>query len=189
MKLIKPFRNCFLNNVTQGFKPGEHEAVDIAGPYGTFLVAPFKARIERIVQLEEFNEALYKEKAESGCGLLMISVDDPTYRVSYWHCINTFLVKVGDIVEAGQPVARMGNTGAVYGSGHFYSFEERESEKPGIPTKGVHAHISMGIGDGKAGTTKNVAITDYIDWTLPVQYDLLTAIRSALQSIGNLLKK
>lgn len=190
MKLLPPFKGASPNNVTQGFTPKQHEAVDMSSSYGTPLVAPFKALIVHILEGHRLNGDT--QEVERGCGLLMTSVEDPTYRVAYWHCQPEFPVSIGQVVEAGTIVAFMGNTGAVYGDGHFYSVADREQEyvestPANLPKKGVHVHISMGIGDGTADGTKNVPITDYIDWTLPVNYDLLTAIWVTFKKINDII--
>lgn len=190
-KLCPPYKGAVPNNVTQGFSK-EHQAVDVTGNYGEFLVAPFKALVVHIQQRTTLDNDT--SDIAQGCGILMTAIDDPTYRVVYWHCIPTsFIVKVGDIVEMGQPVGQMGNSGMVYGSGQFYTVEEREQEyaeatPSNLPKKGVHVHISMGIGDGTADGTKNVDWRNYVDWTIPINFDLLTTIRLVLKNISNIIK-
>lgn len=190
MKLLPPFKGAVPNDVTQGFTPKQHAAVDISSSFGTPLVAPFRALIVRIVQGEHLDQTT--NEVQNGCGLLMTSVEDPTYRVSYWHCEPVFPVSAGDIVEAGSIVAFMGNTGYVTGSGMIYTPEEREKEylestPSNLPKKGVHTHISMGIGTGLADSTTNVDYRDYVDWTAQIHYDLLTAIMVTLRKIGNII--
>lgn len=191
LKLCPPYRGCNPNNVTQGFTPKLHEAVDVGGTFGTFLVAPFDAKIERITQATKFDEAA--NEVQNGCGLLMTAVADPSYRVVYWHCLPNFPVKAGDIVKQGTPVAQMGNTGYVVGNGMIYTVAEREKEysestPTNLPKKGVHAHISFGIGDGTADGTVNRDIREFIDWTAPISYDLKVAILGVLRNISKLFK-
>ena len=191
MKIVKPFKNCYPNSLTQGFTLKQHEACDYTGKFGEFLLAPFDCRIERMIRGEKLNGNT--QEVETGCGLLMISTENPNYRVSYWHCQPIFPVEIGELVKQGQPVAQMGNTGAVYGNGQFYSVAEREQEysestPSNLPKKGVHVHISYGFGDGSAEGTVNRDISKEIDWTIPVSYSLLDAISMTLKSILKIFK-
>ncbi len=191
IKLSPPYKGCAPNKITQGFSLKNHEAVDVAGSFGVFLVAPFDAKVIAITQAQRLDEST--KELQNGCGLLMTAVDDPSYRVVYWHCLPAgFTVEPGDVVRKGYPVAQMGNTGMVYGDEHFYSVEERmkeysESTPTYLPKKGVHVHISMGIGDGTADGTTNVDWRNYVDWNYQIIYDPLTAIKAVLQKISNLL--
>lgn len=197
MKIFPPFRAASPNNISQGFVPlradgYSHEANDIAGSYGTWLVAPFDCVVERIVQAGSYGNKVISDTAtqevQYGCGISMISTKDPSYRVVYWHCLPEFPVKVGEVVLAGQPVAQMGNLGMVSMGGIPVSVQEREKEyaestPTNFPKKGVHVHLILAI------NSVPVDPSQYIDWTQVITFDLLTAIKNTLQSISNFIFK
>jgi len=168
--------------MTQGFSRTIHEANDFVSSYGTFLVAPFNAKIITIRGPKEIDNTT--KDLEWGCGVLMTSTEDPTYRVCYWHCLPVFPVREGDYVLQGDVVAQMGNTGWVESNGKLVPLDLRLIP----PYIGTHVHISMGIGDGTAENTENVDYSSYIDWTIPVKYDLLTAIRAIIINMANIIK-
>ena len=194
MKYAKPFQNCKPTDLTQGFFPKQHEANDWKAPYGTFICAPFNAKVANIVgvekdEIEKVDGSL--NYTAQGCGIRLISTEDPTISISYWHCTSAgFTVNKGDIVLQGQPIAQVGNTGMVYGNGTFYTAEEREVEyKASInvfPKKGVHAHISMG--QLVNGVYTSLDYSKLIDWSIPVKFNAFFYVMMLINKIKNLLK-
>ena len=82
---------------------GQEEAVDIACPTGTALVAVWNAIVAAAVT----------DPNASACGLqidLSFEVDNRHYLVRYCHC-SQLEVKAGDIVSAGEIIAEAGMTG------------------------------------------------------------------------------
>jgi len=172
--LCSPYRGCKITQITQGFIPKQHEATDFCSSYGTFLVAPERVLIERIKSGIDWKNP---KEAEQGYGIVFTSIDKKR-RYSYWHTMAVFPVDEGIIVEQGQPIAQMGNSGWVMSGGKYVPLEERN--KP--PFYGTHLHLSM------SENGKNVNCIDYIDWNIEINYDLLTAIKNTIQKISNLLK-
>jgi hypothetical protein len=173
-KLCSPYKGCNPMQITQGFIPKQHEAVDFASSYGTFLVAPERIIIERIKAGIDWNNP---KEIEQGYGIVFTSIDK-TRRYSYWHCLPVFSTDEGLIIEQGQPVAQMGNSGWVFSGGKYVPLEERN--KP--PHYGTHLHLSF----SENGINKN--IIEYIDWEIEIKYNLLTAIKNIIQKMANLLK-
>ena len=181
MKTVKPFKNATRNSITQGFH-AQHLANDFASAYGDWLVAPWNAKVLNVRGPENLDGLI--DDLQNGCGVKLQSVEDPSLTISYWHCLPIFPVKKGDYVNQGQVVAQMGNTGFVMAGDKIITVDQKLVP----PYKGTHVHISMGQTDS-AG---NYTAQDYskgIDWLIPVNYDLRTAILAILRTISNLLNK
>jgi hypothetical protein len=172
MKISKPYREAQIGHITQGFHK-DHKALDFGYKYGTWLTAPFNCVAERITDALVF-ETMTKFELERGYGLLMRSTEDPTITCSYWHTLPFFPIKEGDIILRGQPVAQMGNSGFVYGSGEYVPLNKRTD----YPYSGTHLHWGM-----------SEDWTNKIDWNEKITFDVATAIGLTLQSIINFFKK
>ena len=82
-------------------KHHHHNGVDVALPVGTPLLSPFDGRITKVTH--------------SGHGGLSLTVSHPGNRsTTYRHLSNT-LAREGDLVRAGQVVAKSGESGRVTG--------------------------------------------------------------------------
>lgn len=177
MKICRPSKNCKPTMVTQGFFPKQHESVDWGLKFGEVLVAPFNCTITRIAKPKDMLE--YGANWENGCGLLMTSIENPDTRVSFWHTLPFFFVSEGDTVLQGNPVAQCGNTGWVESNGVLVPMKDRFTPY----YKGTHLHYSMGIG------TTNVDCRNYIDWNIPINYDMYSLANILLTKIYNFIKK
>lgn len=181
IKISKPFKGATPQSITQGFKPKEHEANDWVAPYGTFLVAPFNARVLVIRGVQQASDVVVGDNGflEGGCGIRLQSIEDPTFSLTYWHCQEVFPVSVGDVVMQGQPVAQLGNTGFVMSNGIVVPYDIRT--KPPFP--GAHTHISCGT------QTKNMDYSTLIDYSIPINYDAVAVINALIKKIMEFLKK
>jgi len=176
IKICKPYREAKPNQLTQGFSK-EHQAVDFGYRYGTFLVAPEDCRIFAITTSESIDEKL--EGLARGYGVFMEALGNPKRRYGYWHCLPIFPVKIGDIVNQGQIVGQMGNSGFVISGGEFVPVEIRTKK----PYRGTHLHWSMTIDNVPQNPL------DFINWEIEIKYDIFTAIRNILNKILVLLKR
>ena len=177
--ICPPFKGCKLFNITQPFIPGQHLGVDFWSSYGTFLVAPEKCKVVKITTAKTFDNG---EELKYGYGIRLLSLISTNIYYTHWHCLPFFPVKVGDIVEQGQVVAQMGNSGFVrhYQDGVAVITPVEIRSKPPFP--GTHDHISKMV-DGV-----EVDIVPFIDWNIKIEFDILTSIQAILNSMANFLK-
>lgn len=178
--MLKPFKSCQKSSITQGFIYPAHTAVDFRGVYGTWLVAPEKCIVYKIVSPTTIDLNPENPQLKRGYGMRLESLENANRFFLYWHCLPIFPVSEGNIVEAGQSVAQMGNSGEVRTlEGGIVPLDQRD--KPPYP--GTHLHEEMTI-DGIA-----VDPSLYIDWSQEVNpSNTLSAIQSILNKIVNLLK-
>ena len=170
--LTKPFKTATTLKITQGFSQ-EHQAVDFASFRGDWLVAPFNCKIATIRGIQELNDVTDTSFLSGGCGVRMQSIEMPEFSCTYWHCREVFPVKVGDTVLAGQPVAQMGNTGFVLSNGNYVPIELRNNP----PYLGTHAHITFVTAE------KNLDFSQYIDYTIPVNFDAKQSLQAIINRI------
>ncbi|MCK9370874.1 M23 family metallopeptidase [Candidatus Dojkabacteria bacterium] len=175
IKICKPFKSCTPNKLTQEFSE-YHKANDYASFYSDYLVAPFNCKIATIRTTPKLDYSDFDLKA--GCGIRMVSIEDPTISCVYWHCLPVFPVSEGDTVLQGQPVACMGNTGWVESNGVYVPINIRLFP----PFPGTHVHLSISKNDVPFDFSKN------IDWTIPVNFDLKATIQNTVNKILSLLK-
>ena len=180
IKVCRPYKNATLQKMAQGFSTS-HQANDFASFYGDWLVAPFNAQVASVVSAGPLSAST--DDLRRGYGMRLVSTEDPTVSISYWHCLPFFPVKKDDTVVQGQPVAQMGNSGFVLSGGSYVEVDIRTIP----PYPGTHVHISMGQQSGDTYTALDMS--KLIDFNIPIKYDVLTAIRSVLQKIINLLNK
>ena len=74
-----------------------HSGIDIPAPEGTQLIAVADGEIT-------FTQFL-------GAGGYTITLSFDNYKVTYCHCSPNYIVKVGDKVEKGDVIAKVGSTG------------------------------------------------------------------------------
>lgn len=183
IKLLKPFKGATTLSITQGFHE-EHKANDFAGKFGTFLVAPFNCKILSIIGIESDQDEPDVGSLRNGYGIRMQSVEDPSISCVYWHCQGVFPRKVGDYVQAGQVVAMMGNSGFVLSDGKYVEVDVRLVP----PYKGTHLHYSMSQRTSD-GVDNVIDPSRFIDWSIPIKYNILEVASLFLKSIFNYLKK
>jgi len=82
-------------------KHGHHDGVDVALPVGTTLLSPFAGRISRIQTTEN--------------GGLSLTIKHPGDRSTTYRHLDATLLKEGEVVSAGQPIATSGESGRVTG--------------------------------------------------------------------------
>ena len=182
MKISKPYKGAKLSDISQGFHQ-EHQANDWVAPFGTFLVAPFNAKVIAIVKGEGLTTDPNPFKA--GYGIRLQSVEDPTLALVYWHCQPVFPVELRETVIQGSPVAMMGNSGYVISGGKYVEPEARTKS----PYPGTHVHITIGR-NNIDGTYTPLDYSSLIDWTVPVTgVGILQAIAITFKKILTLLKK
>ena len=162
MKLTKPYKECQPSHLTQGFHEN-HKANDWGFKYGTFIVAPFNAKVLTIRKPDNVSEL--PEYLRGGCGIRIQNIEDPTVSMTIWHCNNFFPVQEGDTVLQGQPIAIMANSGFVMANGKYVEIDIRTIP----PYPGTHAHISMG--QEKGGVYTDLDYSKFIDWSIPISYN------------------
>jgi murein DD-endopeptidase MepM/ murein hydrolase activator NlpD len=182
MLISKPYKTAKLSDISQPFgvnpqpyQPQGHTGVDFCAPYGTFLVAPDNCKVERIITDTNFNADL--SPLSRGYGILLKSITQP-YTYLHWHCLPAFPVKEGDTVLRGQPVAQMGNSGFVMSNGVIVPVERRTQP----PYPGTHDHFEMRINSQFVDPIK------YMDFSIPIKYDLMTTISEILKKMIGLIK-
>ncbi len=108
-------------HISRGFKingPVHHRGIDILASKGTPIDAAAPGRV------------IYSGSKISGYGNILIIKHSSGFSTVYAHnMIN--LVKLGEMVDAGQLIARVGNTGR--STGPHLHFEIRKNEKPVDP--------------------------------------------------------
>ena len=185
MKILKPYKNFSLANVTQGYN-NLHHAIDSIpfrkeglGGYGTPLVAPEKVTIGKVYTINTPREDDDNALMKNGFGLWMKG--ESGYEHLYWHTQPILPVKTGDVVERGTIVAYVGNSGNVYSGGEYVPVEERN-----IPNfRGTHLHQQVVL----SGQLLNPL--DFIDMETEPSYtifDELKAMAITLGKISGLLK-
>ena len=187
MILTKPYKSANRGDVSQVFMnksnayaSGYHDGTDWCSSYGTFLVAPEDVLIERLYYGEFLDQST--EGLRRGHGLVMKSLETPNVYHLYWHCLPIFPVKVGDVVNRGKVVGQMGNTGYVMRGGVVVPLELRNIP----PYQGTHLHQGgYEMVNGEKVFFDTLAVTDF---SLPVNYDVITTMKSILQNMSNVLK-
>lgn len=180
IKVCKPFKTATRQSITQGFSDS-HKANDFMSFYGDWLVAPFNAKVAVIRGVQNAEDIKVGDNSflEGGCGIRLVSIEDPTISLVFWHCQDSFPVNVGDTVVQGQPVAMMGNTGFVESGGQYVSLDRRLLP----PYPGTHTHITFGT------ETEYLDYSQFIDWSIPVSYDLKSVVMNLTAKILSWFKK
>lgn len=180
-KLCVPYVGAKHSDITQIFgnrqiQGGTHLATDFApkNAYGKFLLAPELCEVKKIETDYTFDSDFYPQ-LQKGYGIRLQSLNNPLIEYLYWHTQQTFLVRAGQIVPQGEPVANIGNSGFCYSGGVYVPLNDRRSGK------GSHLHFEMSINGVMVDVTK------YIDWTLPVKLDIYKAAQQKIVAIQNLI--
>jgi len=185
--ICKPYKSATKTNISQGFgvnpcsyQPNGHTGVDFCSSYGTPLVAPELCIVSNIIEAKKISSD--ESDLEKGFGIMLASKINPGVFYLYWHCLPVFPVNLGDTVTQGQPVAFMGNSGFVMSGGKTVAVDIRTIP----PYLGTHLHAERFTEEN--GKRIYTDITKYIDWNIPVNYDLITTIKFILTKISNLIK-
>ncbi len=195
--ICRPFSEATSNLITQPFganpnsiQPNGHTGIDIKpvnSNAGAILVAPCRVKITNIIDNYDL-DAADEADLRHGYGIVMQPLEgnfEPNTFFLYWHCAGIFPVQIGQIVEMGQPVAQMGNSGYVMVGGQYVPLNQRTLP----PYYGMHVHFEYFIGDAIAGR-KYMNVLPLIDWTIPLpKIGLLDTIQLLLNKISSLLKK
>lgn len=105
--------------VTRGYSEGVHKGIDIGGEHGDPVTAVAAGKV------------VYAGTGIAGFGELLIIKHNEVYLSAYGHN-DELLVAEGDIVVAGQAVAKKGNSGTDSVKLHF---QIREEGKPIDPLR------------------------------------------------------
>lgn len=114
--------------ISQGCVPGQHTAIDFAVINNTKVMASESGVVEKTYDGYDYNGGTsYGNYIELCHGE---DVDGISWWTIYAHLAPGLLVKVGDLVERGQEIARSNNTGSSGGPHlHFEIRREHESTK------------------------------------------------------------
>jgi murein DD-endopeptidase MepM/ murein hydrolase activator NlpD len=182
-QIAKPYFNAKPEHITQKFgvnpnqyQPNGHTGVDFAfaNCYGAFLTAPADCEVIKIITDETFDNDFYPA-FNRGYGILLQDLAEPRYEYLFWHCLQSFPVRVGAIVKQGEVVAQMGNSGLCYSNGALVPLKNRG-------TKGTHLHFEVRFGG------KCIDPLPLIDWNISVKPNKLQAIQSFLMQINNFIR-
>ena len=180
MTIVKPFKNAKPTDITQGFSDS-HQANDFASTYGTFLCAPFNAKVLNIVTASNIETT--GEELRRGFGIRIQSIEDPTISMTFWHCLPFFACEIGDTVLQGQPIGQMGNSGFVLSGGVYVEVDIRSLP----PYPGTHTHISMGQNIG--GVYSPWDYSKVISWDIPINYSVIDTVSFLLKKLASFLNK
>jgi murein DD-endopeptidase MepM/ murein hydrolase activator NlpD len=128
---------------------GYHKALDIMGSEGTPILAAERGLVA------------YTGHELSGYGELVVLLHPGGWITYYAHC-SAFLVRPGQVVERGQRIARVGNTGISRGPHlHFELWMDGEKvdpypflrPAPGVPRSGPLPHVGHRVRRGDSWAT------------------------------------
>ena len=183
--IAPPYVGAKLSDISQLFnnlqiQGGSHIGVDFApkNAYGKFLLAPELCEVNKIVTDDTFGNNDFYPKLERGYGIVLQSLINKNIKYMYWHCCQVFPVRVGQIVQQGQVVAQMGNSGQCYSGGVYVPLASRSSGK------GSHLHYE------RRDASLDYDITNpltYIDFTLPVKLNRIQAAQQIIVAMSNLI--
>lgn len=181
--ICKPFKRATINIITQlygvnpqSYQPYGHTGIDFIGEYGTFLVAPKRCVITKLVNATTWDLSL--SPLTRGYGIVMTDFNSPEYEYLYWHCLPVFPVNIGDIIEQGEVVAQMGNSGFCTSQGQVVPVEIKTDK----PFRGTHLHFEV---------RNNGTLIDplpLIDWSIPIQDVGLSILQKIVNNLSKLFK-
>ena len=176
LKLCKPYKICFPNKMTQGFHEG-HAGVDYVAPYGTWLVAPCHGIITEISNVKMTGD---NKDYERGYYIRIMS-EDNVY-LSYFHILPGIPVRVGDVVNQGDLIAQMGNSGYVISMGKYVHADDRLTKwKPG-----THIHYEV-FRERDNGERIYIDAREYTDWNIPVTYTIADRITAWMKILKDMV--
>ncbi len=118
---VKPVSGTITSRfgANESIRDHTHKGMDIAAPYGTKIVAAAKGKVTHSGWM-------------GGYGNLIIITHDNGIQTYYGHC-SKLIAKVGDEVEAGDEIAKVGSTG--FSTGNHLHFEIRKNGNQINPQK------------------------------------------------------
>lgn len=177
MKLTKPFKGP---HYFSQFFVGKHNGIDVnamALPlgYGVPLCAPERVQIERIVTPGRLMaEGVEADKAlAKGYGMRMRGMETG-YSHLYWHMLPIMPVNAGEIIERGNIVGYMGNSGNVSSTavGGYVPLKDRNTTK-----QGTHLHWEI-LDEGTF--VDPYALTD---WNTDPNYSVLHQLQMIVKTL------
>lgn len=100
-----------------------HKGVDLRAAVGTLVVAPRRGRVAKVGFDEEGGGGrfihLVIERPDGSIPMDEFGKDDSGWRMSFAH-LSDVIVKEGEVVDAGQPIARSGDTGYRQSGPHLH---------------------------------------------------------------------
>lgn len=181
--IIKPYKSAKFGDVSQRFgaNPSSYQVNGHAGVdfwfkncYGEFLVAPERCKVTKVITDETIDNDYYPA-FKKGYGVVLKSIADPSITYLMWHVLQAIPVAVGGIVEAGEVVAQLGNSGYCVSGGLEVPLKMRG-------TKGAHLHYERRVNN------KCVDILPYIDFNSTVKFDTITEISRFVKKISYLIQ-
>ena len=184
--ICTPYKNAKLSDISNPFGANPqwyggipHTGVDWVSYYGTPLVAPEDCMIDNIITDENVSEDL--APLTRGYGIIMKGIGGKFHL--YWHCQPVFPVGLGQQLKQGEIVAFMGNSGFVMRGGVVIPIEIRS--KPPYPGTHVHQEIFTFVNGQRQYEDPLLSI----DFSIPIQYNLISSIMIVIKKIINLLLK
>lgn len=118
---VKPVSGTITSRfgANESIRDHTHKGMDIVAPYGTKIVAAAKGKVTHSGWM-------------GGYGNLIIITHDNGIQTYYGHC-SKLIAKVGDEVEAGDEIAKVGSTG--FSTGNHLHFEIRKNGNQINPQK------------------------------------------------------
>lgn len=185
--ISKPYKSAKLSDISNPFGANPqwyngipHTGTDWVSYYGTPLVAPEDCLIDNIITDENVSEDL--APLARGYGIIMKGISGKFHL--YWHCQPVFPVGLGQQVKQGEIVAFMGNSGFVMRGGVVIPIEIRSNP----PYPGTHVHQETFTFDSNSQRVYEDPVK-LIDWSIQINYNLITAIRVVLAKLFNLILK
>jgi hypothetical protein len=184
--LSLPFKKFSKANISQTYHE-KHKALDLVTSYGYGygepLCAPENCRIDRIVEDLEISEDL--KKFEKGFGVWMTGLETGMVHL-YWHTWGTIPVNGGDIVQRGQIVAFMGNSGNVTKGGVYVPVENRLTK----PFLGTHLHYTLYNKGHKIGQYSGDELNplDYFNWNWQPTYTQVEYLKTVAKLLVKMVK-
>ncbi len=184
--LSLPFKKFSKANISQTYHE-KHKALDLVTSYGYGygepLCAPENCRIEKIVDSLEISETL--EKFEKGYGVWMTGLETGMVHL-FWHTWGTIPVNGGDIVQRGQIVAFMGNSGNVTKGGVYVPVENRLTK----PFLGTHLHYTLYAKGHKVGQYIGDELNplDYFNWNWQPTYTQVEYLKTVAKTLSKMVK-
>jgi len=190
-QIIKPYEKATTQHIIQKFgvnpmqhQPNGHTGIDFwfAGCFGEKLLSPARCEVVSITTSYEFADN-FLPKFGRGFGILLQDLDDAKYQYLLWHCAPVFPVRVGAIVQQGEPVAQLGNSGLSFSVVNGQWIAQPLAVKATNTNKGAHLHFEV------REWGKYIDPLPMIDWGATIKYDNISATSKFIQGIIDLIKR
>lgn len=110
-----------------------HTGTDFGAAYGSLIHAAVDGEVAWLLHPNDPTLMDYR-----AVGQMVDGGDGFLYEVSYGH-VGEMYVSIGQMVKAGDPIARVANTGTCYAGGHLVT----EAEKDAGSRAGAHLHFQV----------------------------------------------